>query len=195
MYFFSLPQKSEKYDFFSARSILQDSRENIWVGSNDQGAYCIKKNGEVEIFSVENGLPNNSVRAFCEDNYGNVWIGTASGIAVVSTDFKIVKLSGFEKIPQNNNFIVSQLFCDSAGRIWIVTRTEKGLIIYSDKEFSIYEGIRSFENPIVTSMTQDSSGAYWFGIAPYYAVKKIADNEQIVELGNGDQKGAMYGLD
>lgn len=181
----------EKYDFFSARSILQDSRENIWVGSNDQGAYCIKKNGEVEIFSVENGLPNNSVRAFCEDNYGNVWIGTASGIAVVSTDFKIVKLSGFEKIPQNNNFIVSQLFCDSAGRIWIVTRTEKGLIIYSDKEFSIYEGIRSFENPIVTSMTQDSSGAYWFGIAPYYAVKKIADNEQIVELGNGDQKGAI----
>lgn len=181
----------KRYDFLSARSIMQDSRENFWVGSNDEGAFCLRKDGEIVKFSTENGLPNNSIRAFCEDANGYIWIGTASGIACVNPNFDIVQLPGFSDIPLDNRFIVSQLYCDTAGRIWIVTRRENGLYVYSDREFSEYKGITCVNNPIVTSMTQDYSGAYWFGVAPYYAVKVSPDEQILHNLGSGTQKGTI----
>ncbi|MCQ2597793.1 MAG: HD domain-containing protein [Treponema sp.] len=173
---------NEKYNFFSARSIMQDSTGNIWVGSNDEGAHCINTDGTVTSYTVENGLPNNSVRTFCEDKEGNVWIGTASGIACVSPEQKIIQPMGFKTIPQDNRFIVTQIYCDTAGRIWIITRGEKGLLKYEDGRFSVYEGITSVKNPVVTYMTQDSNDAYWFGVAPYYAVRISANNETLHDI-------------
>ena len=178
-----------KYNFFSARSLMQDSKGNTWVGANDDGAFCLKSDGTVASFTTENGLPNNSVRAFCEDFKGNVWIGTASGIACVSPEGNIIQLPGFNSIPLENRFIVSQLYCDTAGRIWLVTRTEKGLYKYEDGRFSVYDGISSVKNPVVTYMTQDSNDAYWFGVAPNYAVRIAANNENLHVLGQGEQKG------
>lgn len=182
---------NEKYNFLSARQIFQDSKGNIWVGSNDEGAFCLKENEEIAEFTTENGLPNNSIRSFCEDLDGNIWIGTASGIACVSPDLKIIQLPGFDKIPLDNNFISSQLYCDTAGRIWIVTRSENGVYLYADQTFSVYDGIHSVENPVVTSMSQDATGAYWFGLAPYYGVKVSGNKEVLHNLGSGDQKGTI----
>lgn len=181
----------EEYNFLSARSIMQDSRENFWVGSNDEGAFCIKPNGEVISYTTDNGLSNNSIRDFCEDKDGNIWIGTASGVNCISKDYKIANIPDIENIPMENRFIVSQLYCDTAGRIWIVTRSENGLYLYANEKFSIYEDIYSIKNPIVTSITQDSSGAYWFGIAPYYAIRLSTGEETLHNLGYGDQKGTI----
>ncbi|MCQ2589661.1 MAG: HD domain-containing protein [Treponema sp.] len=182
---------NEEYNFLSARTVFQDSKGNIWVGSNDEGAFCINNGVSVAEFNMENGLPNNSIRSFCEDKNGNVWIGTASGIACVSPSFEIIKLPGFDKLPLDNRFICFQLYCDTAGRVWIVTRSEKGLYLYSDQTFSVYEGIHSIENPVVTAITQDSAGAFWFGIAPYYGLKMTANKETLHNLGSGDQKGTI----
>lgn len=178
-----------RYNFVSARSVMQDSQGRLWVGSNDEGAFCILKKGEVVSFSVENGLPNNSIRAFCEDQEGNIWIGTASGIACVSSDLQFKEIPGFSTIPFDNKIIVSQLYCDTAGRIWVVTKGEKGLFLYSDKEFKVYTGIQSIKNPVVTYVAQDSNDAYWFGVAPYYAVKVSAGEEVLYDIGSGAQKG------
>ena len=178
-----------KYNFISTRSIMQDSKGNIWVGSNDEGAFCITPKQEVFSFSLANGLPNNSVRSFCEDEDGNIWIGTASGIACVSENLELYTIPGFETVPENNNFIVSQLYCDTAGRIWIVTKSEKGLFVYSNKKFSVFDGIKCVKKPIITTISQDSTGAFWFGIAPHYAVKFSGEEEKLYNLGTGVQKG------
>ena len=66
----------KKYSFVSARAVFEDSRGNIWNGSNDEGICMVSKEGEITEFSMENGLPNNSIRAICEDNDGKIWIGT-----------------------------------------------------------------------------------------------------------------------
>jgi len=126
-----------KYRFQSARSLMEDSKGNVWIGSNEDGAFCVFPDGDVKEFNTENGLSNNSVRAFCEDKDGNIWIGTASGIACVSTKYECIKLSGFNNIPNNNNFIVSQLYCDTAGRVWIVTRAKK-VFSYIPTEHFLY---------------------------------------------------------
>ena len=65
---------NQKYSFRSTRSVIQDTNKNIWVGSNDEGVFCLKENGEVVSFSTENGLTNNSIRALCEDFNHNIWV-------------------------------------------------------------------------------------------------------------------------
>ena len=178
-----------EYDFLSARTMFQDSRKNLWIGSNDEGVICLKHNGEIQKFSAKEGLPNTSIRAFCEDKEGNIWVGTAAGISCISKAYQIVRPQGFNTIPNDNRFIVSQLYCDTAGRVWVVTNSENGLYCYSNGRFEVSDIIKSVQNPIVTTVTQESSGAFWFGLAPYYAVRITGDSETIYDLGNGSQKG------
>jgi putative nucleotidyltransferase with HDIG domain len=180
-----------KYDFLSARTMFMDSRGNLWVGSNDEGVICLKKNGDVQHFSVKDGLPNNSVRSFCEDKEGTIWVGTSAGLGFISKAYQVFKIPGAETIPNDNRFIVSQLYCDTAGRVWVTTRTENGLYCYSGGQFEVSHVIKAVDNPIVTTVNQDASGAFWFGISPYYAVKHTSDAETIYDLGTGSQKGTV----
>ena len=43
------------------RSILEDSKGNIWFGSYNEGV-CLLHNGEFQYFTTENGLSHNQVR-------------------------------------------------------------------------------------------------------------------------------------
>ena len=103
-------------------------------------------------------------------------------------DFEI---PGFSTVPLENKFLVVQLYCDTAGRIWIVTRDENGLYVYSEKQFQIYKSLNSFTNPIITTITQDSTDAFWFGVSPYYAVKVNAGEETVYNLSSGKQKSSI----
>jgi len=48
------------------RSILEDTKGNIWFGSYNEGV-CLLHNGELQYFTTENGLSNNQVRNIYED--------------------------------------------------------------------------------------------------------------------------------
>ena len=140
---------SEKLDFQSARTIYSDYNQDLWIGSNDEGIICLKRNGSVEKYTVKDGLPNNSIRAICEDKNGYIWIGTASGISWIN-HHQIQPPAGYENVPDDNKFIVNKLYCDTTGRIWILTRTENGLYTYYNGNFEVTNPIKSIENPIIT---------------------------------------------
>ena len=82
--------------FISARSVFEDSKGFMWIGSNDEGVQKVSKKIKEHI-STENGLPNNSVRSFVEDRFGNVWVGTASGVVYITPEGSVVKPSASEK--------------------------------------------------------------------------------------------------
>ncbi|MBR4823917.1 MAG: hypothetical protein IKZ86_03900 [Spirochaetaceae bacterium] len=167
-----------KYDFASVRSIFQDSHDNLWVGHNDEGVTRITSDGEIHRFTTDEGLVHNSVRAICEDKEYNIWFGTASGICYMTPSGEIVVPQGLEELGQET-IQVSQLYCDTAGRVWISTAIENDLFVYSDKKFERFTGITKIENPSVNEVTQDKSGAFWFGVAPHFAVR-IKDTEETV---------------
>ncbi len=179
---------NENYDFLSARALLQDINKDLWIGSNDEGLICIKRNEVVEKYTVKDGLPSNSIRALCEDKNGYIWVGTASGVTCIL--HHAVELPfGFENIPDGNNFNVNQIYCDSTGKVWIITRTEKGLYTYNNGHFEIASPIKSFENAIITTVLQEENGTFWFGVAPHYAVKVENGKETVYDVGHGNQKG------
>ena len=61
--------------------VYEDSKGNIWVGSDD-GLNVIKKAGKsFKCYRVEDGLPDNGIRSILEDEHGNLWLGTYKGLS------------------------------------------------------------------------------------------------------------------
>ena len=153
---------NKEYGFVSVRAILEDSRGNIWLGSNDEGLQKISEDGS-RLYTMENGLPNNSVRALCEDAKGNVWVGTASGVVYLTPDGKLINPQ-FGAGTTANGVIVSNLYCDSAGRVWLTTSNENGLFLCVDGLFNPRDEFEPYTTYFATSIMQDSKGKFWIGL-------------------------------
>jgi len=62
------------------RSILEDSKGNIWFGSYNEGV-CLLQNGELQYFTVQDGLSGNQVRSIYEDQNGMIWFECGKGLS------------------------------------------------------------------------------------------------------------------
>lgn len=146
----------------SARCVFEDDSGALWIGSNDEGVAKISKN-QVSIINVENGLPNNSVRDITQDKAGNIWIGTSSGVVFVTPEGEIKKPAGLENFGEENILTVV-LYCDTAGRIWLSGQNNNSVYYYVAGKFQKFTDLDRFENISVTSISQDDTGAFWFGL-------------------------------
>ena len=169
------------YNYTSARAIFEDSRGNLWVGSNDEGLARIGKDG-TRYFSTETGLPNNSVRTINEDFDGNIWVGTAAGVCYLTPDFEL-KFPGGADADNYNQSLITQLFRDSMGRIIMITDDKGGVYIYNGKEFERYTGFDSVGNYRFTAISQDNFGNFWIGTDSVGMFKIINKRPVLVKTG------------
>ena len=158
---------------------MQDSRGDIWLGSNDEGLQKVSEAGN-KIYTTENGLPNNSVRTLCEDKRGNIWIGTASGVVYLTPDGKLLNPQ-FGAGTTANGVITSHLFCDSAGRIWLTTSNENGLFLCQDGLFKPLEEFEKYSTYFATAIFQDAEGTFWFGLGDKGIARMSGGNVQILK--------------
>ena len=170
---------NKDFGFVSVRTILQDSRGDIWLGSNDEGLQKVSEAGN-KIYTTENGLPNNSVRTICEDKRGNIWIGTASGVVYLTPDGKLLNPQ-FGAGTTANGVITSHLFCDSAGRIWLTTSNENGLFICQDGLFKQLDEFEKYSTYFATAIFQDAQGTFWFGLGDKGIAKMSGGNVEILK--------------
>tara|TARA_R110001583_G_scaffold2068_2_gene15221 strand:- start:1216 stop:4179 length:2964 start_codon:yes stop_codon:yes gene_type:complete len=70
------------------RSILFDSKENLWIGTSS-GLVKMTDKGLISQFNIQTGLPDNFIMALTEDSHGKIWIGT--GVGVVSYQDGIIQ--------------------------------------------------------------------------------------------------------
>ncbi len=62
-------------------TIFEDSRKNIWLGTND-GLMLYRENSiESVVYSMSDGLAGNTIQGIIEDDKGNLWITTNSGLS------------------------------------------------------------------------------------------------------------------
>ncbi len=183
-------RRTEKnYSFVTARTVFEDSKGNLWVGTNDEGVRKIAPSGEIEEYTTADGLPNNSIRSICEDREGNIWIGSTSGVAIVDKNDYVRLFDGLEKFGAENLFVTS-LYCDTAGRVWILSQTQNGVYVYANNVVEKFKGLNSFKDPIITCITQDSDTNLWLGVEPHYAVKLSGEEETVYDTGHGAQPGS-----
>ncbi|MCM1495544.1 MAG: HD domain-containing protein [Bacteroides sp.] len=64
----------------SIRCLFEDSKERLWIGTNDRGVYLYADNCFTH-YGYADEKEFLSVRSFAEDQNGNIYVGTTSGLA------------------------------------------------------------------------------------------------------------------
>ncbi len=121
-----------------------------------------------ERFYTSDGLPNNTVRAICQDSSGFLWIGTIDGLVRYDGyNFKIYRPDPKDSSSISHHSILS-LYCDSAGILWIGSNGG-GLIKYdrytdSFKTFSQdSNNPDSISNNTIRCIIEDRERTLWIG--------------------------------
>lgn len=68
------------------RSIFEDSRGSIWIGTKSSGLNLFDSVDHFSHFRRSNGLPSNSVFSIVEDDDGYLWLATNNGVSKFDPD-------------------------------------------------------------------------------------------------------------
>lgn len=74
--------------------LFEDSRSNLWVGTESAGILLIRPGGQMTNFPVSIGVPGGQLSSACEDANGNVWLKLANGGLVRYSSNKLEAIAG-----------------------------------------------------------------------------------------------------
>lgn len=164
-------QRGERSDQLNSNEIFcikEDSKGQIWIGTNGGGVNVMNSDHKVLTKYVNEPkgkkvIPaNNFIRFIEEDNDGNMWIGSyGSGIAIFDVSKK--KFAHFNKansgLPSNVSLSILK---DSRGDIWVGT-LNGGLSFYdkAKRRFLTFAEKDALNNSTVYAIVEDSKGKIW----------------------------------
>lgn len=160
----------------SGRSLYEDSRGRIWVGTNDNGVVCIDDRNRTQFTDID-GLPARCVRSITEDGKGNIFVGTNSGVAYIDKDNNVVHI----KETRLNNGRTTRLTTDAAGGVYGYCDNGYTFYIEDCKLTKIIRGTDIGIDSITTAIADpEDSGKVYFGTSTgniYYGVYgNVANN-------------------
>jgi signal transduction histidine kinase/ligand-binding sensor domain-containing protein/DNA-binding response OmpR family regulator len=151
-------------------SLFEDSKGNIWAGTNGNGVNVIRGNKVVAKYTPSPAAANNEyylpvngyIRAIMEDREGNIWIGShGGGLAVLHPDGKwTVYTKDNSSLPNDK---IHAMLCDSHGRMWVGT-FGGGLSLYnkSNNQFITFSEEDGLPNSTIYQILEDAQGHIWF---------------------------------
>ena len=96
--------------------LFEDSRTNLWVGTDNAGIFLFKRNGEINRFAVGQNATAASLASACEDDNGTVWLRLANRTVGRYWSNKLEPVYG------QFNFVVAE----KKGPLWL--GTDAGLL-------------------------------------------------------------------
>ncbi len=129
---------------------------SIWVSACNGGILHIRDE-LVERFTTEHGLPDNYVLSTCVDSKGNLWVGTAKGLAKFDND----RFLSLTNEPGLLVEAVRHVMEDSQGSIWIGTAI--GLSRFKDGQFTSYTTNNLLAQNAIYYLHEGRDGALWIG--------------------------------
>lgn len=110
-------------------------------------------------YSVNTGLPHNSVYCLFQDSQGYMWFGTESGVC----RFDGLEYKTFTVRDGLADPVVRDLFEDRQNRLWIVT--ESGVSRFDGLRFTSFKAAQGFSPEEAYSGMCSRDGTLWFGTA------------------------------
>ncbi|MDF2177782.1 diguanylate cyclase [Aliiglaciecola sp. CAU 1673] len=137
------------------RSIHCDAKGNLWLGTEGEGVYVQRVDGERLHYDATSGLTDQSIYQLLEDNTGRVWIGTAQGLFVLDNGhIKLIEpSSGLPLGP------VFDLVHDPQGRL--LAATESGIYRLQEDHFHILTP--GLQDVAVLRLLVDTDDQLWIG--------------------------------
>ena len=117
----------------SARTLFEDSKGRIWVGTNDNGVVLMDHGSSTHI-TYKEGLPASSIRIFTEDRDGNIFIGTTSGVCYEDSSLNLHFIDD-ERI---NKESILKLESDINGNVYGLTRSGNIFRIHNGQLVSFF---------------------------------------------------------
>jgi ligand-binding sensor domain-containing protein len=139
------------------RKILFDPDGSVWFAT--QGGVSRFDGDQFVNFTVEDGLPDNSVLNMARDSRGNLWFSTSTGIARYDGR-KIDQWGG--SLMRGLNFL-DAIYADPtdpSGRVWFGTGSNPSVFSFDGKTFSWYTGNHGPPQG-VKKMAGDGKGGIW----------------------------------
>ena len=107
----SLPNPGPSTDVIA---LAQDAAGAIWIGTDGQGLFRYK-DGQCQRFTLQDGLPVNSIRALYADPDGPLWIGTLDGGLCRLKNGRLVTLNIRNGLVDN---VINSIVDDGRGYLW-----------------------------------------------------------------------------
>jgi len=106
-------------------------------------------------FTIQNGLPQNTVNDIDQDQQGYIWFATQVGAARFD-GYEFEYFDSYNGLPDD---YVNCLMVDKEGKIWM--GTESGIAVYDGKGFSYYTKDDGLINNHIDALTEDLEGNIW----------------------------------
>lgn len=155
-------------------SVLEDSKNNIWIGTSDGLNKYNKQTGQFKIYrhspDNDNSLSQNYVRYVYEDNQRRIWIGTYNGLNLLNPETEVIRRFKVDPrgVEGTKNGQIRSIFEDREGIIWIAT-AQGGLNKY-DENNNIFKSFtndpedpNSISGNSLRNIFEDEHGFLWMG--------------------------------
>lgn len=166
----------------SVFSFLVDSKNTLWIGSYNGGAYRWVFNEQDQSYNKDQytsdvndpkSISDNIIRYMLEDSKGNIWFATANGLSMLSKSESVKKYPQFEVFKNklrdpntiSHNYILS-IYESKKGTLWIGTFGGglNKLIPQKDKDapvFKSYSKDDGLPNQVIKGILEDDEGNLW----------------------------------
>lgn len=163
----------------------------VWFSTSNHGIYEWEKGKNVtQKLTTENGLPNNQVWDFIQDEEGKIWISTSDGIAVYED-------GGISATYTQKNGLSGglayQVFIAENGDKWVPTSNGVS-IIHSDSIIKTITEVDGEELGYVFSITQGDDGKIWIGTESNGLFILDGEDKRHITKRNGLSSNDVYRL-
>ncbi len=151
-------------------TLFMDKKNSLWLGYEKGLARYDPLTENFIDFNFEGRKAiTTSVRTLCEDHFGNLWIGSYSGLYLLSDDRQ--ELKHIVHDPDNSTSLsqnsIYKIIRDSRGDMWIGTWAD-GINYYNQDNTAfknIYSGNTNnkLNYKVVSGMAEDATGNLWIG--------------------------------
>lgn len=148
--------------------IIEDSQNQLWLASESEGLYCMKKDGSlIKHFTAPGDLKSNSITAFCKDIDGKLFVGSLNGgVFIYNPQTKNFTQVGCAA--GSNDLNVREIFVDSRNRVLVGTdgmgvweyRRDLNML----KRFELSNTPFDLSRAKVHTIYEDRDKNLWFGL-------------------------------
>ncbi|MDR2522856.1 MAG: response regulator [Synergistaceae bacterium] len=138
-------------------TIFVDSRGDLWVGTNDAGI-ALYQGGSFTFLGPAEGLPSKTVRAMAEDNAGNVYVSTISGLVCITPGREIVQVD----VPGAESVFATNISVSRSGQIWCAL-SDGGVLVLDRREVKRVFPSGYFNGAAVDSIYCSTKGPIYLG--------------------------------
>ena len=139
-------------------SIKEDKDHNIWIATEYNGIYVLRKEKLIIKYSDQNGYNPKYTKTLFIDKIGNVWMGTVGNALIKYTNRAFTSYGNLNGL---NSSLIFNICEDNKGNIW-TTSYGDGVTKYDGKQTTRYNNKNIFPSTRGVAIIKDHDGTLWF---------------------------------